>query len=228
MEKNMSNRFSDYRNSSAYSNHFNNSHRPPLQRYGAGIAMVLLVHAGAIVAIKSGLDIRKLVQVDPPLVTKTIPIPPPVEKPIEKFEPTLTDFTLAKPQEPALPQTAIEIPAPADTVAANTVTTTGESPTTTEPPVTMVRIDPRHPLTQPTYPLQSRRLGEEGSVELLVFVLPNGRVGEARVAVGSGYARLDEAAMREALRNWRFLPNTVDGVATGSWNRVAITFRLKN
>jgi TonB family protein len=65
-------------------------------------------------------------------------------------------------------------------------------------------------------------------VQLLMFVLPNGRVGEARVAVSSGFPRLDEAAVHEALRSWRFLPDSVDGVATGSWNRIGITFRLKN
>lgn len=220
----MSDRFSAFSNSSSYP--YGAAQRPPLQRYGAGIAMVLLVHAGAIVAIKSGLDIRALMNIAPPTVTKTIPIPPAVDKPIETVKPQLTDFTMAKPDQPDL------VLPPADPVAtppvAREVTATSGPTTNTDPVVTMARSDPRHPLTQPAYPAQSRRLGEEGSVQLLVFVLPNGRVSEATVAVSSGFSRLDEAALHEALRSWRFLPNTVDGVATGSWNRIGITFRLKN
>jgi protein TonB len=218
----MSDRFSAFRNSSAYPNSL---YRPPIQRYGAGIAMVLLVHAGAIVAIKSGLDIRKLISLPPPIITKTIPVSPPIERPIEKIPPKLTGFTLTKPQEPVLPRFETDAIAPPATDE-NPLTS---GPTTgSEPVVAMARTDPRHPLSQPGYPAQSRRLGEEGSVQLLVFVLPNGRVGEATVAVSSGFSRLDEAAVREALRSWRLLPNTVDGVATGSWNRIGITFRLKN
>lgn len=218
----MSNRLSVFGNASAYSH---NLHRTPFQRYGAGIAMVLLVHAGAIVAIKSGLDIRKLIQVEPPIVTKTIPIPPPTNTPIEKIEPKLTHFTLANPERPDLPSPPVDTSTP---TVVEKAATASETVTSVDPIVTMARSDPRHPLTQPAYPAQSRRLGEEGSVQLLVFVLPNGRVSEATVAVSSGFSRLDEAAVREALRSWRLLPNTVDGVATGSWNRIGITFRLKN
>jgi protein TonB len=219
----MSERHSAFRNSHTYGIH---SQRPPLQRYGAGIAMVLLVHAGAIVAIKSGLDIRKLVGLPPPIVTRTIPITPPVEQPVAKVEPKLSGFTVAKPEQPTLPEPVAET---LPSAVVRETASTNEGPAgNADPVVTMARSDPRHPLTQPAYPAQSRRLGEEGSVQLLVFVLPNGRVSEATVAVSSGYSRLDEAAVREALRSWRLLPNTVDGIATGSWNRIGITFRLKN
>lgn len=220
----MSDRHSALGNFHSYRIH---SQRPPLQRYGMGIAMVLLVHAGAIVAIKSGLDIRKLVGLPPPIVTRTIPITPPVEKPIAPIEPILTGFTVAKPEQPTLPEPVAD-PTPSNVIIRETPTTNEKPIGNADPVVTMARSDPRHPLTQPAYPAQSRRLGEEGSVQLLVFVLPNGRVSEATVAVSSGFARLDEAAVHEALRSWRLMPNTVDGVATGSWNRIGITFRLKN
>lgn len=98
----MSDRLSAFRNPSPFTLGIH-SHKPPLQRYGAGIVMVLLVHAGAIVAIKSGLDIRGIFKVEPPMIATTIPVSPPIEKPKWKFEPRITGVTLAKPQEPILP-----------------------------------------------------------------------------------------------------------------------------
>jgi protein TonB len=189
---------------------------------------VLLVHAGAIVAIMSGLEIRTPFDVPPPITTRTLPVTPPIQKPIEHFDPKLTEFALTQPQEPVLPQSDPErITPPIVREEPTTNEFTGDK-SGTEAVVTEARSDPRHPLTQPSYPAQSRRLGEEGSVQLLVFVQPNGRISEAQVAVSSGFPRLDDAALREALRSWRFLPNTVDGVATAGWSRIAVTFRLKN
>jgi len=83
-----------------------------------------------------------------------------------------------------------------------------------------------HPLTQPAYPPQSRRLGEQGKVELLLHVLPNGRVDEARITRSSGYPRLDEAAVREAKKSWHLLPNQENGIAVAGWNSIVITFKL--
>lgn len=202
------------------------ANRQTPQRYGVGIALVVLVHAGALVAIKSGLEIRNVFRQTDPVITRAIPPVVPPTRPIEIAEPILTGFPTVAPTKPLVPQTIIEEPiAPPGQTTDNTGT---ELVATQAPEIAAAQVDPRHPLTQPDYPSQSRRLGEQGSVELLVFVLPNGRVGEARVAVGSGFARLDEAAVREALRGWRLVPNTVDGIAVGSWNRIGVTFRLKN
>jgi protein TonB len=211
-------------NALSYSNH-----RTPTARYGTGIALMLVVHAGAIVAIKNGLDIRGLIpDIPPPIATKVIVPPAILQKPVERFDPKITTFQAAKPDTP--PKIDIEedrvFPPPPEKSErrqdGNAQTGTGD------PIVMMARSDPHHPLTQPAYPLTSRKLGEQGSVQLLVFVLPNGRVSEAQIATSSGFERLDDAAVREALRSWRFLPNTVDGVAVGSWCRIGITFRLKD
>jgi protein TonB len=59
-----------------------------------------------------------------------------------------------------------------------------------------------------------------------VYVLPNGKIGEARIARSSGFQRLDNAAVKEAMSNWRLLPNEENGVPIGSWVTLAITFRL--
>lgn len=66
--------------------------------------------------------------------------------------------------------------------------------------------------TAPAYPLLSRRLGEAGTTVLHVELDEQGHVGSARVATGSGFARLDEAALA-AVKTWRCNPAQRNGQA---------------
>src|SRR5262245_20718852 len=59
----------------------------------------------------------------------------------------------------------------------------------------------------PAYPELSRRLQEEGTVELEIEILQNGAVRSVEVARSSGHRRLDDAALAAA-RTWRFNPRT--------------------
>jgi protein TonB len=93
-------------------------------------------------------------------------------------------------------------------------------------PRTAPKSDPRRPLSQPEYPPSSRRAGEAGTVILEVYVLENGRVGEAKVKQSSGYPRLDEAAVREVKRSWRLVPGTENGKPVPMWGQFAVTFKL--
>lgn len=78
---------------------------------------------------------------------------------------------------------------------------------------------------EPAYPAQSRRAGEEGSVRLRILVDERGIPRDVEIVKGSGFARLDEAAM-EAVRKWRFVAATNGSQAITAWTQVAITFRL--
>lgn len=62
----------------------------------------------------------------------------------------------------------------------------------------------------PSYPLASRRMGETGTAVLRVELDEQGQVVAARVAGGSGFARLDEAALA-AVKTWRCNPAQRDG-----------------
>jgi protein TonB len=64
--------------------------------------------------------------------------------------------------------------------------------------------------TPPAYPPLSRRMGEEGKVVLRVEMDEQGVVSMARVATGSGFPRLDEAALA-AVKTWRCTPARRDG-----------------
>jgi protein TonB len=63
----------------------------------------------------------------------------------------------------------------------------------------------------PRYPTLSKRLGEQGRVELRVELDENGAVVHVRVETSSGSARLDEAATA-AVRTWHCSPARRDGV----------------
>ena len=77
----------------------------------------------------------------------------------------------------------------------------------------------------PAYPLISRRQGESGRVLLLVQVTAQGAAGHVEIRQGSGFPRLDEAALN-AVRNWRFVPARRGDEAVAASVVVPITFRL--
>ena len=78
----------------------------------------------------------------------------------------------------------------------------------------------------PGYPEGERERGVQGSVRLRVGVAADGSVASVEVAVTSGSAALDEAAL-ECVRGWRFLPATADGTPVASVVLQPVTFRLR-
>jgi protein TonB len=73
--------------------------------------------------------------------------------------------------------------------------------------------------------LISKRLGEEGTVVMLLLVTEDGHVADAKLDKSSGFPRLDEAALRES-RRWRLIPAKQGDKPVASWGRFAMTFRL--
>ena len=78
----------------------------------------------------------------------------------------------------------------------------------------------------PAYPRLSRRLREEGEVELRVRVSQTGQPETVELARSSGSERLDAAALR-AVRQWRFEPARQGGRTVEAWVRVPIFFKLE-
>lgn len=89
-----------------------------------------------------------------------------------------------------------------------------------------VTIDARHPLTQLPYPPASIRPGEKGTVTIELRIGVDGRVRKSRLLRSSDPARLDAAALEEALRLRRLKPATVDGAPVEAWHAVRVSFRL--
>lgn len=80
--------------------------------------------------------------------------------------------------------------------------------------------------TPPTYPVESRRTHEQGTVILLVTLGTDGRVADLSVQQSSGSDRLDHAAL-SAVRHWRWKPQMQDGQAVMVRGLVKIPFILK-
>jgi len=79
---------------------------------------------------------------------------------------------------------------------------------------------------QPRYPAQSRRLGHDGIVCLLVLVGADGSVLDQRAVVSTGYQELDAAAL-ESTKTWKLRPGTVNGVPTKMWANFSLTFSVE-
>lgn len=77
----------------------------------------------------------------------------------------------------------------------------------------------------PAYPPMSRRLREEGEVLLDVRVTADGRAEQVRIRRGSGYARLDEAAL-DTVQHWRFVPARRGSEPVAATVLVPIQFQL--
>lgn len=193
----------------------------------AGLFVAIAVNVGMLLAINNGLqfnveDIFKpppFVVVDVPTVGKPPPAPVPAPVP-EIMEPT---------PELEMPEPEILIPVEPSDLAPRVVYDSQSQPPVMEPArgATQLQIDPRRPLTPPVYPTISRRLGEEGSVLLLIYVMPDGRVGDVKIKRSSGHPRLDEAAVAAARKGWRFKPATQSGAAVATWGQYAVAFKLE-
>ena len=77
----------------------------------------------------------------------------------------------------------------------------------------------------PAYPRMSRRMGEQGTVLVRVFINTEGRAEQAEIRTSSGYSRLDEAAL-ETVKRWRYVPGKRTGQAEAMWFNVPIRFVL--
>jgi protein TonB len=111
-----------------------------------------------------------------------------------------------------------------NTSAPNSPAPTKSSGGSDEPPAILEEATPVYS-PQPDYPAMSRRLREEGRVNLVIQVLPNGTVGEVRIRQSSGFPRIDQSG-RNAIKTWRFAPAQRDGKPVAHWYTVSVDYTL--
>jgi protein TonB len=198
----------------------------------AAFALVVVIHVLFVYVLASGLGKKVVEVVLGPVETRLIE-----ELPDEEDEPPPPPPEIETPP-PYVPPPEISIEIPMDSGPSTAISNvTSERPVAAPPPppkpveLSVVKTPPSTQgkgarITQPEYPPSSRRAGEEGTVQLSVLVLENGRAGEVKVAKSSGFPKLDEAAIKEVQRNWRFVPGKEDGKPTSMWHTFAVTFRL--
>ena len=201
-----------------------------LSRHAIVGIFVIGVHVLMIIGLVIGTAIKyapqltemiesKLIQHEQEEKPKEPPPPPPDFKPPPVQTPLVDLPIVAGPPPPAAivraPEPVKEAPKPV-----------------APPPITPVRVAKGVSLgdrCEPYYPSASRRLSEEGSVVLLVYVSPDGRASETKVETSSGIQRLDEAAEKCIKAQGKiFEPQKVGNEAVGSWQRMKWTWRLSS
>jgi len=199
---------------------------PASNKRAVGFVVVVIVHALMFYALTSGLAKTMIDAMLEPLETRVIEeaqeipeAPPPPPPKFDAPPPVVMD----------MPDVVIT----QDTAPVAAITTTKKVAPPPPPPAADVLIAPRTNPRRPNagaeeiYPAMSKRLGEEGTVVLLLTVSGEGRVTEAKIDQSSGFERLDEAASKEAVRSWRFLPGTRNGKPETMQFRLKVTFSLK-
>ena len=164
----------------------------------------------------------------PPIIKAEI-----IEEIQDKDEPPPPPPTIETPP-PYVPPPDLLIDVPVDAPPQTGALVVSSKPAPPAPPAAKPgikkapEIDPKYKRRfQPEYPPTSRRLGEEGSVVLQVLVGADGTVQDGKVQKSSGFPRLDEAALKHALRAWRFTPGTEDGTPVTTWHSIKVTFKIE-
>ena len=150
----------------------------------------------------------------PSMVGRAVPSPPQDETPPE-----------VKPEKPLPPDpSALKFPEPKE-----------ERPNlkpqtlTPKPAPQQARLDaPPKPKRniKPDYPKGARQRGEQGDVVLEIRVNAEGTVDDVKVATSSGFAELDEAAVKAA-KAARFSPARSGRDPVSSTARLKLQFKLK-
>lgn len=163
----------------------------------------------------------------------TAPPPPPPPAPAAPKTPPVSRPVLTAPVTPPL------IPVQSPIQAAPVDLTSIPMPPVAAP-VAVVAAPPAPPSTiraddlgvrmisgvPPSYPMESRRKREQGTVVLGVTLDVTGRVEALSIVQSSGFDRLDQAALR-AVRRWRWQPMLRDGQPVKVKGEVEIPFVLK-
>ena len=174
--------------------------------------------------------------IDPPLVTKNIPIdepPPPDPKPqhVEKQLPTtrIDPIDVTKPIVVTDPVGFTAKPVDLTPPVSVTVGSDAETHIVIPPHVPVLRdpaLDQRYiDNFQPNYPSDERLAGRGGRVVVSVLIGTDGRVKDVR-QVSAASSAFFEATRKQALAKWRFKPGTKDGEAVEAWHTMAVSFVL--
>lgn len=177
----------------------------------AGVLLVVALHAAALWGLWSHrllptpvdaatLFVNFIAPPSLPKVAAALKREPPKPRPEEQPRQLVADAPVTSPTEAVAPPPAS---APVITAAAE--------PKPAGPVTLGAELSVACPeRTAPNYPLLSRRMNETGITVLRVELDEQGHVSTARVATGSGYARLDEAALT-AVKTWRCTPARRNG-----------------
>ncbi|MDO9278054.1 MAG: energy transducer TonB [Polaromonas sp.] len=229
----------------------------PLISRNVTIALsVVLLHAGLIWALQSGLLIRAAeilipVTVLSQWVDEPVQAQPAKPQPPEPPKPALP--TQPTPARPAPVSPVAPTPAPPLAVAAPAAQATVQAapaPAPSPPAKSAVPAPAANPPAaqaaaaaavvqqpssnadylqnpKPAYPALSARLGETGRTVYKVWIGTDGKPQRAELVSSSGFPRLDKAAY-DTVMSWRYVPGMRNGVAEAMAVNVPIHWELRS
>lgn len=202
---------------------------------------IVLTHIGLLAALVLAVaDKAKTITPPRPLMVSLIeeaqpepepevrPTPPqPVVKPQ-----TPPPMLVAKRATPT-PQAVIEAPQPdpqpepLPEVLPPPVPVVAEAPKPAPPPTPPNAADYLNN-PKPPYPGLSKKLKEQGTVQLRALINPDGSVAKLELLKSSGYERLDSSAFNTVKNSWKFEPARQNGQPVAEWVNFPVNFTLKN
>ena len=208
--------------------------RPAPGRYGAGsrpnipvIAAILIFHVLLIAALVQVRSHVQRMQEAKLTVVNLSPPPPPPSAETPPPPPSTPEIVTPPPivQTPVPPVLTVQttpdpvpVPVPTNAPLVAAVPKQPLLPAATQNEAKAAPVDLTARLISskpPRYPIESRRKREQGTVELMITLTPDGTVGKIWVSKSSGFTRLDKAAL-DAVRDWRWAPNP-DGKPLTGW-----------
>lgn len=223
------------------------SHSPPrhLSRRAGIVAAVIGMHGLGLWAMQSGLLVRAveliipvqlvadLIEAPQPEIVPAPPPPPPprpvVQQPKPRPAPAPPPVPIAIADPTPVPEAPVGViaPPPAPIVEEPPVVVEAPAPPAPPPRIELPSSNADYLNNPPPpYPALSRRLGEQGSVVVRVFIDTQGAATRAEIRRSSGYERLDQTAL-QTVQRWRYVPGRRNGVPEAMWFNVPINFVLE-
>ena len=228
---------------------------PAISRHAFIAVSVVALHVGFIYALYSGLLLRAAELVVPvellsqfieppqpvrPPPPQLAPRPPPLPPQIVKPQPRQAiakAATVAAPLPIAIADPTPSVNAPLGATTPQPVSGPIDVPVAAAPaapvapPATAAVQLPSSDATylqnpRPPYPAISRRLNEQGNTTVRVLIGADGQPQRAEITRSSGFARLDDAAVKTVMA-WRYVPGKRGGVAETMWFNVPINWVLE-
>jgi periplasmic protein TonB len=207
----------------------------------ASMAMAIGVNGSIILAVALSPIVAERVIRTTPMTAENIPIEPqPVEPEtqpeLKKDTDTkqLDDVFVPKPEIRTLPKSENDTRT-GDEPTTETVVSNGKGGGETriqeiiDPPTPVFKGASRDPRFardfQPDYPSGLLQKEIEGTASLRVLVGIDGRVREAQLVTAS-HPDFGKAAVKQAMRAWRFRPATRDGVPVEDWQTLSVRFTI--
>ncbi|RYY02418.1 MAG: energy transducer TonB [Gammaproteobacteria bacterium] len=191
------------------------------QQRSLGIFIVIAFHLLLIWGLANGLGGR----IGEILMPKDITITPQQKKVTPKEQVTPDDVVVKPKDLTTTPPIDTPFTFETDPVIDHTGNGTGDPIIQTTQSISKPRIIKA---TKPDYPTAASRMGEEGVTGLSLFITVDGRVAEAKVFSSSGSSRLDDAAIKHALRSWAFTPCMEGEKAVACWHQTKLVWRLED